>query len=531
MPHRRNALLIRQLAQSRLDSEDPTLWPLLALINDSYEQHEKDLRRIDRANRLMAEELEEMLDLREQADQEQNKRLAELEQAYAALAAQEARATHLAYHDALTGLPNRAFLADKLNQACDAFERFGLPVAVHCIDLDQFKAINDTFGHHVGDELIRAVAERLNALCAPQDTLARLGGDEFAIIQPYIHLGSATSLADRIIRSIGQPVSLSVGVVHVGCSVGVAMLDTSGVQPMDFLRRADLALYQAKESGRGRYAMFETAMDAAVQFKRSLQNDLRAALAADDIHLAFQPQMTPQGELVGVEALARWSHPTRGAIPPSQFVAAAEECGLILELGAYVLKRAFRAGRRWPGLKIAVNLSPRQMRMRDFVPNILSWLNEAGVSASQFELEITESTLMDDDPETLEQLHRLRQLGFGLALDDFGTGYSSLSYLQRYPITKVKIDRTFTARLGRDDSTIAVIGAIFNLASALRLDVVAEGVETTSQLEALGQAGACTIQGFLFSPPASETRIDDLLANSAISRRIPVTEPRLRATA
>jgi diguanylate cyclase (GGDEF)-like protein len=427
------------------------------------------------------------------------------------LKASEARATHLAYHDALTGLPNRLMFNARLALAMEELRRRGAHFAVHCIDLDRFKEVNDTFGHQVGDELIRLAARRIGDSCRSVDTVARLGGDEFAIVQSGTESMGASQLAERLIQSLSAPMDLSVGRVHIGASVGIVLV-TEATDPQDCLRQADLALYRVKESGRGAYSFFEEEMDATVRFRRGLQADLHQALQEETLELHYQPQVDGAGRIVGLEALLRWAHPTRGAVSPSVFIPIAEECGLIDRLGFFTLRRAFEDSRRWPHLRVAINISAVQLRIRGFTEHLAELIVETGVDPYRFELEITEGVLLGDDPQTHETLKQIRDLGFSLALDDFGTGYSSLSYLQRYPVSKIKIDRSFVANLGVDREGEAVVAAIVRLARALRLSVIAEGVETNEQRLRLARAGCSEVQGFLFGRPAAPEAIEAILA-------------------
>jgi diguanylate cyclase (GGDEF)-like protein len=506
-----NRTIERQLARVSTLPEDIRLKALVDLVSATYDQHERDRKHGDRANALMADELTEMLAVRDQAAAEKVARMVEMERAQTEIAASEARVRHLAYHDVLTGLPNRAMFGDRLAHALEASRRNHGVFAVHCIDLDQFKAVNDTFGHQAGDELIRAAAARLMQCARKSDTVARLGGDEFAIIQSDATPLTAATFANRIVGDLAMPITLSVGQVYVGCSVGVTIVEDPSIEALEMLRQADLALYKAKGEGRGRYAFFEPEMDAAIRTRRILQKDLREALANDLLELAYQPQVNGKGELAGVEALARWNHPVRGPIPPSLFVPIAEECGLIVELGFFTLRRAFQQGARWPHLNVAINISAYQLRMRNFVEHVKRLIEETGISPERFELEITEGVLLGDDPVTYNTLRSLRELGFSLALDDFGTGYSSLSYLQRFPIDKIKIDRSFIKNIGVEAEAEAVIGAIVKLADALHLKVVAEGVETTEQHAALVAAGCDDVQGYLFGKPMAASMIDGLV--------------------
>jgi diguanylate cyclase (GGDEF)-like protein len=388
-------------------------------------------------------------------------------------------------------------------------------IAVHCIDLDRFKEINDTFGHHAGDELIRLAGARLAAQCRSPDTVARLSGDEFAIIQTRATAGAAAALAARLTEVMRLPIDLEAGRVFIGCSVGVALISDGHIDPAEALRQADLALYRAKDTARGQFCFFEIEMDAAVKARRSLEADLRTALAQGSLRMAYQPQVNTADGMVGVEALARWDHPVLGEVPPSVFVPVAEECGLILELGLFTLRQAFADSKRWRGLTVAVNVSAKQLRMHDFAAQVLELVEEYGVDPSQFELEITEGILLGDDAETRDMLDRLRNAGFALVLDDFGTGYSSLSYLQHYPISKIKIDRSFIANLGGEAEGEAVIGAIVKLARALRLSVIAEGVETADQVARLAATDCVDMQGYLFGRPVAAEEIDALCAVGA----------------
>jgi diguanylate cyclase (GGDEF)-like protein len=431
------------------------------------------------------------------------------------LIASEARAAHMAYHDTLTGLPNRASLAEKLAREHEQLRRTGVGFAVHCIDLDRFKDINDTFGHAAGDDLIRAVGKILLGACRRGDALARLGGDEFAIVQAAATPESAGALADRIVATLAEPIDLPVGRVFIGASVGVTMARDSDVTPDDHLRQADLALYRAKDGGRGRYAFFEPEMDAAVRMRRALQADLREALTNGDLQMVYQPQVDADGQAFGVEALVRWTHPNRGPVAPAVFVPLAEENGLIEALGMFTLRQAFADSALWPELKVAVNLSAAQLRLRDFTPKLLALVAETGIDPHRFELEITEGLLLGDDAQTHESLRRIRAMGFAIALDDFGTGYSSLSYLQRYPIDKIKIDRSFITNLGVDHEAEAVVSAIVKLARALGLSVIAEGVETETQRNRLTAAGCHDVQGYLFGKPCAAGDIAALLGRPA----------------
>ncbi len=434
------------------------------------------------------------------------------------LIASEARASHLAYHDPLTGLPNRVMFFDRLGVALDQVRRSGVSVAVHCLDLDRFKEVNDTYGHQMGDELIVAAAKRIAEVCRRSDTFARLSGDEFAIVQVDASPVAAARLAERIVKAMAEPVDLSGGRVHVSCSVGVNVVPEGDVSAVEALRHADLALYRAKNNGRSQYCFFEPEMDAAMRMRREIELDLREALATGGLRMVYQPQADRLGRIVGVEALVRWKHPVRGDVSPAMFVQIAEECGLIQEIGLFTLREAFRASHKWDGLKVAINISASQLRMRDFHEQVTALVKECGVDPRDFELEITEGLLLGDDPVTHDTLMKLRQTGFSIALDDFGTGYSSLSYLQRYPIDKIKIDRSFVANLGLERESGAVVQAIIKLARALKLDVIAEGVETEEQRDYLVGVGCEEIQGYLYSRPVEASEIGAMYSgNSAAS--------------
>jgi diguanylate cyclase (GGDEF)-like protein len=425
----------------------------------------------------------------------------------------EARATHMALHDGLTGLPNRILLVDRLSQALEQLRRRSGAIAVLGLDLDRFKEVNDTFGHQSGDELLREVARRLADTCRTTDTVARLGGDEFAIVQSEGSAGAAAALARRLNEALSAPIDLAVGRVYIGCSIGISVLESADCDPVEALRQADLALYRAKDAGRGQHAFFEPEMDAAQRLRRAIESDLREAITSGGLQMAYQAQVDGAGETTAVEALVRWNHPVRGPIAPEFFVGVAEECGLIEQLGIFTLRTAFIDSRRWPEkVRVAVNISPAQLRLKTFMRSIEQLLAETGAKPDRFELEITEGVFMGDDPHIHETLRRLRELGFSLALDDFGSGYSSLSYLRKYPVDKIKIDASFVAGLGRETDSDAVVGAIVRLGRALNLAIVAEGVETADQRRRLRSAGCSDVQGFLFSRPMAAREMDEALS-------------------
>ncbi|MDI7776236.1 EAL domain-containing protein [Asticcacaulis sp. EMRT-3] len=429
------------------------------------------------------------------------------------LVASEARAKHMALHDGMTGLPNRTLFADRLNQATERLKRQGGHVAVMCIGLDRFKDVNDTLGHLAGDELIRHNAQKISGIIRSCDTLARLGGDEFVIIQTDTDARAAAALAKRVLETLTGKVTLESGQVFSSCSIGVTLLHDGDIEPAEALRQADLALYRAKDLGRGQYAFFEIEMDATIKLRKTLETGLREAIHADDIDVVYQPQVDHFGHIVGIEALCRWTHPTRGPVAPGYFIPLAEECGLMNDLGHLIMRRAMQDAHRWPGLKVAVNVSATQMRCKGFLAGLKELLAETGTRAEQIEIEITEGVLLNDDSTTQIVLRDLRHMGFTISLDDFGTGYSSLGYLSRYPVDKIKIDRSFISNLGVDPEAEAVIRAIIKLAKALNLNVIAEGVETRAQKTILRQAGCNIIQGFLFSRPVAAEAIDEMMRN------------------
>jgi diguanylate cyclase (GGDEF)-like protein len=415
----------------------------------------------------------------------------------------EARIAHMAHHDALTGLPNRVRFHDRLAEAV-ARGRRGDRSAVLFLDLDHFKAVNDTLGHPAGDELLKEVARRLLQQVREIDTVARLGGDEFAIVQSSIRLpGDATLLARRVIDAVATPIEVDGQLVNVGASIGITVIPNDGQDPDQLLKNADLALYQAKGSGRGRYCYFAPEMDARMQARRAVEQDLHKALADGQFEVFYQPLMNLLTRSVaGFEALLRWRHPKNGLVPPSDFIPVAEEMGLIVALGKWVLRQACRDATTWPsGEKLAVNLSPVQFTSPSLVADIAAALAESGLAAARLELEITETVMLEDTEAVLATLHQLRDLGVGIALDDFGTGYSSLSYLQRFPFTKVKIDRSFIIGLGDRAGSNAIVAAITNLCATLGMSTTAEGVETAEQLKHLAEWHCTEAQGYLFSRP------------------------------
>ena len=432
----------------------------------------------------------------------------------ATLVRSQAEARRLALQDPLTGLANRLLFADRLQQSRERLRRTGQGVVgVLCLDLDRFKDVNDTWGHEAGDELIREVARRLQQACRAEDTVARLGGDEFAVIARAEGPAGVATLAERVLAALSGDVRLTAAQVGVSCSVGVTVIADGEVDQAEALRQADLALYRSKERGRGRFTFFEPEMDAALKARKALESDLRQAVADDAVELAYQPLVTLDGSLTGAEALARWRHPERGDVGPAVFVPLAEECGLIGPMAGALFRRACLEARRWrPGVRLAFNLSPAQLRRPGMIERIDQILTATGASASEIDLELTEGVLLHDDAKTHEVLGTLRNMGFRLVLDDFGTGYSSLSYLHRYPVQKIKLDRTFVARLGVTAEARAIVSALIRMAEALNLRVLAEGVETHAQFDMLRDLGCREFQGFLFARPTTPEAVAELIS-------------------
>jgi diguanylate cyclase (GGDEF)-like protein len=418
------------------------------------------------------------------------------------LIASEARARHLAFHDTLTQLPNRAMMFDRLRIALASARRTKSALAVHCLDLDRFKEVNDTLGHQAGDELIRKVADMLTALCRETDTVARLGGDEFVIIQPDTNASGAAILAERVLKVLKDPIELAFGIVEIGVSIGTTLVANPETDANEALRQADLALYESKEGGRNRMTFFELEMDAAVRMRRALETDLRKALNESSLEMVYQPQIDHKGQVSGMEALLRWPHPERGMIAPAVFIPLAEESGLILDLGEFVFRRVFEETKGWKK-RVAVNVSALQLRSPTFMSMLTQLVAEFRVDATNYEIEITETALLGDDGVTRNNIIMLKQEGFTIALDDFGTGYSSLSTLQKFEVDKIKIDRSFIRNLEADNEADALIDAIIQLGRALKLNIVAEGVETEGQRDRLMASGCNMYQGYLASRPVS----------------------------
>jgi diguanylate cyclase (GGDEF)-like protein len=427
----------------------------------------------------------------------------------------QARMAYMARHDALTDLPNRVLFHERLAEAL-ANARRGRSLALLCLDLDQFKTVNDTLGHPIGDALLQAVAGRLAERIRDTDTVVRLGGDEFAVVQvPIDKPTEAADFAERLIQMLEEPFEIEGHQIVIGTSIGIAFAPQDGLSADELLKNADLALYRAKADGRGVYRVFQVAMDAEMQARRLLELDLRNALHGDQFEVYYQPLIDLKAEAVaGFEALLRWHHPARGLIPPDQFIPLAEEIGAIAPIGEWVLRQACLAAAGWPGtLGISVNLSPVQFKSRDLVATVTAALCDARLEPGRLELEITETVMLHDTVATLATLHDLRSIGVRVAMDDFGTGYSSLSYLRRFPFERIKIDQSFVRELGKQSDCGAIIRAVISLSRDLGMATTAEGVETREQLRALAEAGCSGIQGFLFSRPIPLRDIPAVLRN------------------
>jgi diguanylate cyclase (GGDEF)-like protein len=423
---------------------------------------------------------------------------------------------HMARHDALTDLPNRTMLRERLEYELKRTKR-GEGLAVLCLDLDHFKSVNDTLGHPIGDELLKVVADRLRGCIRESDTIARLGGDEFAIIMTGVKDPSdAVALAKRIRDSIVTPYDLDGHQVLADISIGISLAPTDAAEPDPLLKNADMALYGAKADGRGTYRFFEPEMDARMKARRELEMDLRKALVNAEFELYYQPLVNLQtNAITAFEALLRWNHPVRGLVSPAEFVPIAEETGLIVPLGEWVLHRACAEAAKWPrNIKVAINLSPVQLKNKGLVEVVVNALASSGMPADRVQLEITETVLMQNTFNTLATLQKLRALGVQIALDDFGTGYSSLSYLRSFPFDKIKIDRSFIQDLSSSAEPLAIVHAVAGLAKNLNMVSTAEGVETNQQRDALQSLGCVEMQGYLFSRPRPPAEIAQMLLES-----------------
>jgi diguanylate cyclase (GGDEF)-like protein len=432
----------------------------------------------------------------------------------------EERIRHMARHDSLTGLPNRAAFRDEMEQTLKRVRR-GQMIAAMCLDLDNFKNVNDTLGHLIGDKLLCAAAARLKDVVRETDTIARLGGDEFAVLQTGLDKPeSAGSFAQRIITAINQPYDIEGHQVVVSTSIGIAISPNDGSTTEQLLRNADMALYRAKSDGRSVFRYFEAEMDQQLQARRSLEIDLRTAVQNGEFQLFYQPQVDAvTEEITGCEALLRWDSPSRGMVSPGEFVPLAEEIGLIVPIGEWVLKQACCEAASWPKpVRVAVNLSPAQFKSRSVMQSVINALAVSGLEASRLELEITESVLLHDNEATLATLHQLRSFGIKISMDDFGTGYSSLSYLRSFPFDKIKIDRSFIKDISDKGDCAAIVKAVAGLGKGLGIATTAEGVETIEQLHKVRNEGCTEVQGYLFSAPQPAAALREYFARQKASR-------------
>ncbi|MDD5285963.1 MAG: EAL domain-containing protein [Desulfuromonadaceae bacterium] len=432
--------------------------------------------------------------------------------------AADERIHFMAHHDELTGLPNRALLHDRILQAIMSAPRLKRKVAILFLDLDRFKNINDTLGHSIGDLLLQSVAERLKGCMRSSDTVARLGGDEFIAVIPDLNDGAhAATIAQKILDSISNHFVIREIELHTTASIGISIFPDDGTANEELIANADVAMYRAKESGRNHYQFFAPAMNDSSYERLTMENKLRRALERQEFVLHYQPQVNSEtGRIIGAEALVRWRHPEMGLVPPGMFIPIAEESGLIVSIGEWVLREACRQSKAWQqeGLSpivLAVNLSAVQFRQKNLTEMVADALQTSGLEACWLELEITESGIMQNSESAINTLHSLKQMGLKLSIDDFGTGYSSLSYLKKFPIDKLKIDQSFVRDITTDQDDAAIVAAIIGMAKSLKLRVIAEGVETRDHLNFLNSNGCFEMQGYYFSQPVPADEFELLL--------------------
>ncbi len=421
-----------------------------------------------------------------------------------------------AYHDLLTRLPNRSLFKDRLSMAITQAQRGDQQLAVMFIDLDRFKVINDSLGHTMGDRLLQAVSQRLQQCIRKGDTLSRFGGDEFTLLLPDAQTEeAATQVAEKILESIKQPFMLGGHEIYVGASIGISIYPDSGVTLDALIKNSDIAMYKVKKTGKDGYQVFSNEMNTSATERLTLEQDMRKAIENDEFEICYQPQVNIETKTIcGVEALIRWNHPTLGRLSPAEFIPIAEDSRLIIDIDTHTLRKACRELRQsrvagLPELRLAVNLSPLLIEKNNFVENILGILEDEDFPASLLELEITENVLISDRQDIVDKLIRLNKAGVNLAIDDFGTGYSSLSYLQKFPINTLKIDRSFINMIQNHDDEACLVNAIVSMAQGLKMEIVAEGVESQLQLRYLSKLGCTVVQGFLFGHPTKLESVAD----------------------
>jgi diguanylate cyclase (GGDEF)-like protein len=430
----------------------------------------------------------------------------------------------MAHHDALTGLPNRILLRDRFEHAIAMAQRSRSQVAMLFLDLDNFKRVNDTLGHAAGDQLLQEVVARLTLCTRESDTISRQGGDEFLLLLNEVpDLETVERIAAEILASLSEPMELNGHVLNTSCSLGIAICPDDGSEFDSLLQKADTAMYNAKDAGRNAYRFFDSQMNQQAQEHLLLQNRLHQALSRREFSLHYQPQIeTDSGRVLGVEALLRWKNPVLGEVVPARFIPVAEDSGLIVPIGAWVLDEACRQAQAWrqsgwPDLAMSVNLSALQFRRAGLIETVASALKRSGLPPHLLELELTESILLQDVENNLDTVRKLKALGVRLSIDDFGTGYSSLSYLKRFAVDRLKIDRAFVRDISTDPDDAAIVNAVIQLARSLRLGIIAEGVETQEQLAFLREQGCLEVQGFLFSRPLAPAALEAFLCQQSAS--------------
>jgi diguanylate cyclase (GGDEF)-like protein len=429
--------------------------------------------------------------------------------------------SYLAQHDSLTDLPNRTLFSDRLTEAIAMAQRYRRNLAVLYMDVDRFKHINDSLGHDVGDRLLQAIAVRLYACVRSSDTVSRQGGDEFVILLSEVtHVEDAGVIAEKILNALKTPYRIDDHDLHLTVSIGIASYPEDGAEAEALMKNADLAMYHAKDNGRNNYQFFQAEMNVRAVERQSVENGLRKAVGRQEFVLYYQPKMNLlTNAIVGVEALIRWRHPQRGLVPPAQFIPVAEQCGLIVPIGRWVIREACRQARAWQDaglmpIRVAINISAVELHDKDFVATVRSILTETGLEPRYVEFELTETFLLQDSNSTSLVLRALKDLGVGLALDDFGTGYSSLSYLNRYPIDTLKIDRAFVRDITTDVDDASIVRAVISMGRSLHMRVVAEGVETQEQLAFLKQQSCPEAQGYYLNQPVEAEAFTRLLGRS-----------------